>query len=266
MKAQRGTGQVGSAMRHSRVPAFYGASLALHALLFAAVLAVRPPVERRATPVSVEIIESQPAPAAPEPPRAEPAREAPLPAPRPPPPRRLAKVEPPPGAPPPRAEPPAAPPPNAPPPPDASTSARPRIGISMESTTTAGGVAAPVGNTLYGRAADRAEDPASARPYRGERYAPPSQVTTLPEPLGCEIPRAEYPEEARRLGVEGEVRLRLVVDEDGRVREARVVRDPGHGFGEVAARAARAYCRFRPARKDGATVATEIPYTIRFEL
>jgi hypothetical protein len=46
----------------------------------------------------------------------------------------------------------------------------------------------------------------------------------------------------------------------------RVVRDPGHGFGDVAARAARAYCRFRPAQKDGAAVATEIPYTIRFEL
>ena len=33
-----------------RVPAYYGASLALHALLFAAVLTVRPPGERRATP------------------------------------------------------------------------------------------------------------------------------------------------------------------------------------------------------------------------
>jgi periplasmic protein TonB len=260
--AQQGTAQAGFAMRHSRVPAFYGASLALHALLFAAVLAVRAPIERRAAPVAFEIVESSPAPA---PPRAEPAPEAPRPLTRPPPPRRFAKAPPPPGAPPPRAEPPA-PPPNQPPPPDAPTSARPRIGISMESTTTASGMAAPVGNTLYGRAADRAEDPSSATPYRSERYAPPSQVTTLPEPLGCDIPRAEYPEEARRLGIEGEVRLRLVVDEEGRVREARVVRDPGHGFGEVAARAARAYCHFRPARKDGAVVATEIPYTIKFEL
>ncbi|HEX8909953.1 MAG TPA: TonB family protein, partial [Anaeromyxobacteraceae bacterium] len=163
-------------------------------------------------------------------------------------------------------EPPAPPPPNQPPPPDAARAAPPRIGISMESTTTAGAVAAPVGNTLYGRAPERAADPAAVKPYRSERYAPPSQVTTLPEPLGCDIPRAEYPEEARRLGVEGEVRLRVVVDEEGRVREAKVLRDPGHGFGAVAARAARAYCRFRPAQKDGAAVATEIPYTIRFEL
>ena len=248
-----------------RVPAYYGASLALHALLFAAVLTVRPPGERRATPVTVEIVETKPARAAVEPPRAEPAREPPRPPPRSPP--RVAKLEPPPRTPPPpRAEPPAPPPPNQPPPPAASPTAPPRIGISMESTTTAGDAPAPVGNTLYGRAPERAEDPSSAKPYRSERYAPPSQVTTLPEPLGCDIPRAEYPEEARRLGIVGEVRLRLVVDEEGRVREARVVHDPGHGFGAVAARAARAYCRFRPARKDGAAVATEIPYTIRFEL
>ncbi|GEJ58611.1 energy transducer TonB [Anaeromyxobacter diazotrophicus] len=245
-----------------RAPAFYGASLALHGLLFAALLAVRPPAARRATPVEVELVEAPKALPAPEPPRPEPAREAPRSPPRPP---RVAKLPAPREAPPPRA-PPAPPPPNAPPPPDASRAAPPRIGISMESTTTAGGVAAPVGNTLYGRPPERAEDPAAVKPYRAERYAAPSQVTTLPEPLGCEIPKAEYPEEARRLGVEGEVRLRLLVDEEGRVREARVVRDPGHGFGAVAARAARAYCRFRPARKDGAAVATEIPYTIRFEL
>ena len=245
-----------------RAPAFYGASLGLHGLLFAALLGLHPPAPRRAAPVEVEIVESRKAP----PPATAPPREAPRPAPRQPP--RVAKLPPPPpqAPPPPRNEPPAPPPPNQPPPPAASRAAPTRIGISMESTTTAGGVAAPVGNTLYGRAPERAEDPATVKPYRSERYAAPSQVTTLPEPLGCEIPKAEYPEEARRLGLEAEVRLRLVVDEEGRVRDARVVRDPGHGFGSVAARAARAYCRFRPAQKDGAAVATEIPYTIRFEL
>ncbi len=134
----------------------------------------------------------------------------------------------------------------------------------MSSTTTANGAGAPVGGTLYGRAPARAGDPggASASPH----YAPPSQVTTLPEPLGCDIPKSEYPEEARRLGIEGEVKLRLVVDEEGAVRDVKVLRDPGHGFGQVAQRCVRSYCRFRPARKDGEPVATEIPYTIRFEL
>ena len=69
-----------------------------------------------------------------------------------------------------------------------------------------------------------------------------------------------------RLGIEGEVKLRLVVDEEGRVQDVKVLRDPGHGFGSVAQRSAKAYCRFRPAKKNGEAVATEIPYTIRFEL
>jgi protein TonB len=139
-----------------------------------------------------------------------------------------------------------------------------RIGVSMSSTTTAGGAAAPVGDTLYGRAPGKAEDPGG--PRASQRYAPPSQVTSLPEPLGCDIPKSEYPEEARRLGIEGEVKLRLVIDEEGGVRDVKVLRDPGHGFGAVAQRCARSYCRFRPARRNGEPVATEIPYTIRFEL
>jgi len=241
----------------------YGASVALHAALLAAILAVRPPSERRATPVSVEIVETRPPPPAP----------SPEPPPPPPPPRvvrpapRVAVAPPPRDAPPPPEQAPdAPPPPNAPPSAPASRPGPVRIGISMSSTTAAGGYAAPAGNTLYGRPPGRAEEPSDAKPYRSDHYAPPTQVTTLPEPLGCDIPKSEYPAEARRLGIEGDVKLRLVVDEQGRVQEVTILRDPGHGFGAVARRSARTYCRFRPARKDGAAVATEIPYTIHFEL
>ncbi len=247
---------------------FVGLSLLLHAALFAALLGVRPPVERRATPVSVEIVETRPVPPPPPAPETRPEPEtppapAPLPARRPP---RVAKAPPPPSPrdappPPPRAE-------DAPPPPNQPPSEKPgpvRIGVSMSSTSVGGTYAAPTGNTLYGKAPDRAGKPEGG-PAPAERYLPPSQVTSLPEPVGCDIPKSEYPEEARRLGIEGEVKLRIVVDERGRVRDVTVLRDPGHGFGAVAQRSARAYCRFRPARKDGAPVATQIPYTIRFEL
>lgn len=239
---------------------FYGLSVAFHAALGAAVLLAHPPAERRSAPVSVEIVETRKAPPpqeqAPEPPRTSPTPVRPT--------RRVARAPRPPvpeDAPPARED--APPPPNAPPP----ENARPgpvRIGVSMSSTTTAGEYAAPVGGTLYGKPPARAEAPEGARP--SQRYAPPSQVTSLPEPLGCDIPKSEYPEEARRLGIEGEVRLRLVIDEEGGVRDVKVVRDPGHGFAQVAQRCARTYCRFRPARRNGDAVATEIPYTIRFEL
>jgi protein TonB len=134
----------------------------------------------------------------------------------------------------------------------------------MSSTTTVGGHAAPSGNSLLGAAPSRGQDPGEG--YRPERYAAPTQVARLPELIGCEVPRAEYPEEARRAGFEGDVRLRLLVDEEGRVREVRLVHDPGHGLGAHALRSAKRYCQFRPAWKDGQAVATEIPFTLRFEL
>jgi periplasmic protein TonB len=136
----------------------------------------------------------------------------------------------------------------------------------MSSTTAAGADAAPVGNTLYGKAPARAEDPGTAQPYRSERYVPPTQVTTLPEPLPFDIPRDAYPEEAKRLGLEGEVRLRLSIDEEGRVVDVKVLKDPGHGLGAAAVRNARRYLRFKPARRNAEAVATEIPFTLHFEL
>jgi periplasmic protein TonB len=234
----------------------YGASLALHAAFVAAILLARP-AEQRAAPVTVEIVETRPAAPTPEPPT-EPPRPPPRPV------RRTAKAPElplPEDAPPPPAEQ-APPPPNAPP----SRPGPVRIGVSMSSTSAAGGYAAPSGNTLYGRPPARAQGSGEGAPPAAERYAPPSQVTSLPEPLGCDIPKSEYPEEARRLGIEGEVKLRLVIDDAGKVADVKVLRDPGHGFGTVAERSARTYCRFRPARKNGQAVATEIPYTIRFEL
>jgi protein TonB len=250
-------------------PISYGISLALHAALFAALLLSPPAPARRATPVEVEIVESRPPPpaAAPAPESPPPPREAPRPVARP---RRVAAAPPVPlpkdAPPPPSREDSAPPPPNAPLP---SATAQPgpvRIGVSMSSTTTAGADAAPVGNTLYGRAPERAEEPASAQPHRSERYVPPTQVTTLPEPLGCDIPRDAYPEEAKRLGLEGDVRLRLAIDEEGHVADVKVLKDPGHGLAAAAVRNVKRYCRFKPARRNADAVATEIPFTLHFEL
>lgn len=252
-----------------RALAFYAASVALHAALFLALLRVAPPVERRATPVEVEIVERP----APTPPPAPPATPEPAPAPEPAPrPTRPARVRPPPLPPDAPRPPPRAQEPEAPPPPSEAP-ARPgekpapiRFGVSMSSTTTAGSAPAPVGNTLYGRAPERAEDPKAAPPPPSERYAPPSLVSSLPEPLGCDVPRSEYPEEARRAGFEGEVLLRLRVDAEGRVLDAKVVRDPGRGLGAASIEAVRRHCRFRPALKDGVPVATDVPFRLSWVL
>jgi protein TonB len=246
--------------------AAYACSAAAHLALFAWVARVQPVVRAR-DDVAVELQEvAPPTPVAapvPPPPETKPEPIRPV--------RPVVQARPTPAlAPDPTPPPPvaAAPPPNAPPPPDAPPPAKApvRIGLTLSSTTQAGGFAAPVGNTLYGKAAEKAEDPATAKPYLLNNYAPPAQVTTLPEPIEVSIPKQEYPEEARRLGLEGEVKLRLIVDDTGRVRDARIIEDPGHGFGERAVRIALAYFRFRPARRGADAVATEIPFTLRFEL
>ncbi|HEU4384177.1 MAG TPA: TonB family protein [Anaeromyxobacteraceae bacterium] len=235
-------------------PAGYALSAAVHAGLLA--VAFHGPGAPRPLPEEVVAVEIEEAPR-PEPPA------PPAPAPRP---ARRTVVALPADAPESRA-PEAPPPPNQPPAPEAPARAAPvRIGVAMEATTSAGAVAAPVGNTLHGRMPERAPDPSEAQPYRAERYALPTQVTSLPEPVEVSVPKDEYPPEAARAGVEGEVKLRLLVDETGRVREATVLRDPGHGLGPAAARIAKRYLRFKPALRGGEAVATEIPYTMLFEL
>jgi protein TonB len=65
--------------------------------------------------------------------------------------------------------------------------------------------------------------------------------------------RAPYPTDARESGVEGTVRLRLVVDPDGKVTEVTVLSGPGHGLNE-AAKAAILKFRFKPAYEGGRAV------------
>ncbi len=195
--------------------------------------------------------------------------EAMKPPPPPPPAARRVAVAPPRDAPPAASAPSAPPPPNAPPPEDAPSPARApvRIGVSLSASTVADGVAAPVGNSLYGEMPRTAPDPSGVRPYRSERYVAPTQVTQLPRPIGeCRPPTDEYPQQALRLGLEGVVVLVLTVDENGAISDVRVVQDPGQGLGEAAAQSVKRHCRFEPGRRGEERVATSFRFKVRFEL
>lgn len=230
----------------------YGLSVALHGGLFAAILLFRPMAPDAGSPVSIEIVERVPPPPQVEP--SEPVQP------------RAPQVATRPTAPATRPRDSAPPPPNDRPPSDAKPTPI-RIGLSMSSTTTAGGgMAVPTGNTLYGKPPERVKDDTPPAPYRADRYVAPTQVASLPVLLSCDVPKSEYPEEAKREGFEGDVLLRLVVDAEGRVLEAVLVKDPGMGLGAAAVRQAKRFCRFRPAKRDGQPVATEIPYTMRYVL
>ena len=74
-----------------------------------------------------------------------------------------------------------------------------------------------------------------------------------------------YPADARADGVEGDVRLELVVGLAGAVESAQVVRRVGHGLDEAAVQAVRQF-RFAPATKDGHAVRVRMGWSMQFRL
>lgn len=200
-----------------------------------------PRVQRPVELVMVEV-------AKPPPPPPPPAKEEP-------------KEEPKPPPPPPDAAP---PPPNDAPPPEQPSKPVPLVvGISMSSTTSAGGFAAPVGNTVYGKTGDKAADPKDVKAYSAPKYVPVYQVDSEPR-VASEV-KIPYPDEARRAGIEGTVTLSITIDNEGRVVKAVIVKGLGYGLDE-AARTALLRFRFKPAIKNGEAVSTEMKYSYTFVL
>lgn len=74
----------------------------------------------------------------------------------------------------------------------------------------------------------------------------------------------DYPPEAKRRGIQGQVKVRIVVNDKGRVVSRRVVKRLGFGLDKWALRLARRL-RFRPAiDTNGAKVNAQIVYTFTF--
>lgn len=214
-------------------------------------------VRERPKVVEMALIETPPPPPEPEPVAPVEVEE---PKPKPPPPKEK-KLEPPP--------PPETPPPsNTEAPPEEAEPAPPVFGVTMESTVQGGdsGMKVRVGNTLMKDPDKEFTEPKKVEPYAGppkKEYVPPSQVSKMARPRGeC---RGDYPEEAKRLGIEGKVRLLITIEADGTVSTVKVLKGLGYGLDEVAKEAV-AKCAFDPAYKDGEPVAIKVPYTYTFQL
>lgn len=231
-------------------------ALAAHAAMGYALLRapLRPP--GRPSLVEVEIRTPAPAPevsgpAPPEPPH-----------PRAPPTRALPSISPPPShAPPQRAE---------------AKPSPPVFGFTMESTTEGeSSMSVPIGNTV-------AVDPNRSAPHGGPVAPLPATrggqtdgdpgalaIRTMPdidaEACGRTI---SYPKEAEALGIQGSVRLRVSLDEKGKVVEVKVLSGLGHGLDRVAVDAIEHKCKFTPAiANDGRPVPYVIdPYVFHFEI
>jgi periplasmic protein TonB len=86
-------------------------------------------------------------------------------------------------------------------------------------------------------------------------------TTTAPRVLSA--PDPEYPEQARKAGLQGTVILWTVVETDGRISEVHISRPLGMGLDEKAIEAVRKW-RFTPAMRDGKPVPVQLNIEVNF--
>lgn len=99
--------------------------------------------------------------------------------------------------------------------------------------------------------------------FDANKFMPFYLVEELPVPLAKISP--PYPEEARRLGVEGAVVVKIYIDENGKVEEVEVVKSPSELL-STASKKALMSIRFKPAKAGGRFVPVCIELTLRFKL
>ena len=85
---------------------------------------------------------------------------------------------------------------------------------------------------------------------------------TAPDLSGNALPR--YPEQARRLGWEGRVLLRISIDQQGSVTQVQVEESSGYSLLDAAAVTSVRTWRVRPAQRGGRPVAGSWLLPIRF--
>jgi protein TonB len=162
--------------------------------------------------------------------------------------------------------------PPSPPPPGTPPPQPRRFAVSIDAVTTgAVGVAVP---TTGGATAARGdpEAPSSARVGdNGPFAARAGDVTDVEEPprllrqpTALDL-RRYYPEQARVEGVEANVRVELLVDVSGAVREVRLVEEGAPGFADAAQQLGRLLA-FSPARRGGRAVPVRYLWTFKFRL
>jgi len=95
--------------------------------------------------------------------------------------------------------------------------------------------------------AARAEDPARAATLAAVPAAPGAH----PWPASTTCPRPEYPKEAMQAHWTGVSTVAFLIDTEGKVRNAKVLKSSGHDILDDAALTTLKNCAFRPAMKQG---------------
>lgn len=227
-------------------------AIGLHGLLALGFVAVDPARFRAEAPIEIDVDEKLPPPEVkPPPPEVKPPPEV-----RPRVVHRMPTLAPPPSPPRPSED----PPPKDDPP--------PQFGVALDSTTDGpSSVSVPVGNTLMTKPKPKAEPP---KPVSGDGtggFVPVAEVYIAKHAELISAPSGEenYPPEAKRLGIEGIVRFKLGIDQNGNVVQVKIIERAGHGFDEAGAKAMWK-AKFKPAvTSDGRAVPSSLIWGYRFE-
>lgn len=123
---------------------------------------------------------------------------------------------------------------------------------STTTTTTGGGVAGTGGN----------EEPAKNTPFVYVQQMP-AFAGDMQQYLAAHL---HYPDAAVSSGIEGQVVIKFIVNEDGHVSDAQVMRGIGGGCDEEALRIVRNMPAWKPGKQNGAAVKVFFMIPIRFEL
>jgi TonB family protein len=99
--------------------------------------------------------------------------------------------------------------------------------------------------------------------FRPPPGSPPQIVDARPELAERPFFAISYSREARRLGIQGSVRLEASVAEDGSVSDVKVVRSLHADLDRASVEAVKKL-RFRPARYQGRAVAAPVPVRVTF--
>jgi TonB family protein len=84
-------------------------------------------------------------------------------------------------------------------------------------------------------------------------------------PRLTEVASPDYTAEAKKKKIEGTVTLAIVVDKNGDVADAKVVKGLGYGLDENAIIAVKVW-KYKPAEKDGEPIAVKMEVTVDFFL
>jgi TonB family protein len=129
------------------------------------------------------------------------------------------------------------------------------------------------GTAATGYAQDRGITRVAMGSFERVTQVAPSPLKSLLTPQPTEFqpvellskPSPVYTDEARRLGIQGDVTLAVVFQASGSIRILEVVKSLGHGLDQAAEQAA-SQIRFRPARHNGKPVDSPASLRIEFRL